>query len=139
MATQNCGLSQCENKETSETSVVKLSPSECEVIVYRFGVNLEYLCSKHHKDQFSRYEMWHGKKCADPCLRHTKPCKTRLGVVKLETARSVNTHTEYRVIPGQSLCDKCRQYLTEIVKEVENEEEQRDFQNENHPMAGDSP
>ena len=51
----------------------------------------------------------------------------------------MNTHTEYRVIPGQSLCDKCRQYLTEIVKEVENEEEQRDFQNENHPMAGDSP
>ena len=56
MATQNCGLPQCENKETSETSVVKLSPSECEVILYRFGVNLEYLCSKHHKDQFSRYD-----------------------------------------------------------------------------------
>ena len=56
MATQNCGLPQCGNKETSSVSVVKLSSSECEVILYRFGVNLEYLFSKHHKDQFSRYD-----------------------------------------------------------------------------------
>ena len=52
MATQNCGLPQCGNKETSSVSVVKLSSSECEVILYRFGVNLEYLFSMHHKDQF---------------------------------------------------------------------------------------
>ena len=138
MASQNCGLPPCRNSETSSDSAVKLSSSECEVINYRFGINLEYLCSKHHRDQFSRYEMWHNKKCADPCLRHSKPCKSRLGVIKLETARSVNTHTEYRVIPGQSLCGKCNQYLSEIVKETEDEEEQRGSENENHPMAEDS-
>ena len=37
MATQNCGLPQCGNEETSSVSVVKLSSSECEVILYRLG------------------------------------------------------------------------------------------------------
>ena len=49
------------------------------------------------------------KKCSDPCLRHKKPKKTRLGVISLETAKSINRNTEYRVIPGQSLCYQCRQ------------------------------
>ena len=72
-----------------------------------------------------------------PALGIQNQDKSRLSAIKLETARSVNKNTEYRVIPGQSLCEKCNGYMSELVKETEDEEEQRGSRNENHPLEQD--
>ena len=114
MASQSCGLPLCGNHESSSDNVMMLSSSESEVIFYRFGFNIEYLCSKHHKDHFSRYEMRHNKKCADPCIRHAKPCccpthfYTSFTFLLVSTAnkyislRPQSTLVSYLLLPGQS-------------------------------------
>ena len=100
----------------------KLSDIETEVLKYRFGFNIVNLCHEHYLDQFSRYTNWHSRKCADPCNRHKKARKTGLTVISLETAKSVKNKTEYSVIPGQSICRTCLEYLDEIMEDTEDEE-----------------
>ena len=82
---------------------------------------MKYLCGVHYDDQFKKYVYWHKNKFADPCQGHAKPRKTRLAVIELETARIVKNNTEHRVIPGQSECQECRQYLMELVTQSEHQ------------------
>ena len=112
MASPKCSLPSCENEILGTAHVISLSPSESEVLFYRFGIDMKYLCNPHYKDQFTKYISWHNKKVF---WSH----KTRLGVISLETAWSTKQNTEYRVIPGQSVCQQCRQFLSELVAESE--------------------
>ena len=61
-----------------------------------------------HWHQFKKYSIWHSRKCSDSWVTQTKPKKTRLSVISLDTARSVHKYTDYRLIPGQSLCQEIR-------------------------------
>ena len=94
MASPKCSLPSCENEISGTAHVISLSPSESEVLFYRLGIDMKYLCNPHYKDQFTKYISWHNKKCSDPCHSHTKPKITRLGVISLETARSIKQNTE---------------------------------------------
>ena len=96
MASPKCSIPSCETE--IGCVVISLSPVESEFLFHRFEIDMKYLCGPHHKDQFTKYNSWHNKKCSDPCLRHKKPKKTRLGVISLEKAKSIKQNTEYRVI-----------------------------------------
>ena len=96
-----------------------LSENESEILESRFGFNLFSLCQKHYDDQFSKYSrIWHKHKCADPAKRHKKPMKTELQEIFLNIARLVKVSTEFRVIPGQMICRKCKQHILSFVSEV---------------------
>ena len=74
-----CGLPCDTEKTLSDGQLNKLSEKESEILEYRFGFKLFYLCEKHYDDQFSKYSrIWHKHKCADPVKRHKKPMKTEL-------------------------------------------------------------
>ena len=62
----------------------KLKEEETEVLQFRFGFEILYLCDNHYKDQFSRYKGWHKNKCSNPCKRHVKPAKTNLKLISLD-------------------------------------------------------
>ena len=117
MESSKCSFPFCAPEVVGTAQIVKLSLSESEVLQYR------YLCGVHSNEQFKKYVHWHNKKCADPCQRHTRPRKTRLAVIELETARMVKNNTEHRVIPGQSVCQECRQFLMELVTQSEHQEQ----------------
>ena len=136
MASPKCSFPSCESEIGS--AVISLSTVESEVLFHRFEIDMKYLCGPHHKDQFTKYNSWHNKKCSDPCLRHSKPARTRLGVISLETAKSIKQNTEYRVIPGQSVCYHCRQFLSELVAESEPQEHQEQAE-ERGSFSGDLP
>ena len=123
MASLKCGLPSCDARVKIRFIV---NSSESEVLQFRFGVEVKQLCGPHYVDQFTRYQGWHSRKCSDPCSNHKRPMKTRLEVISLETARSVQKHTEFRVIPGQSICQKCRQYLTELVRDADSEKQEEE-------------
>ena len=114
MASNKCDMN-CENEETNVLH--NLSDVEKEIMKFRVGLDLENLCDKHYRDQFIKYTSWHSRKCADPRNEHKKSRKTGLVVITLETARNVKNYTEYRVIPGQSVCRTCLQYLSDLVEE----------------------
>ena len=59
---------------------------------------MKYLCAVHYNDQFKKYVYWHKKKCADPCQRHARPRKTRLAVIELETAKSVENNVHINIM-----------------------------------------
>ena len=118
MASPKCSFPSCETE--IGCVVISLSPGESEVFFHRFEIDMKYLWGPNHKDQFTKYNSWHNKKCSDPCFRHKKPKKTRLGVISLEKAKSIKQNTEYRVIPGQSVCYQCPQ----LVAESEHQEHQ---------------
>ena len=44
-------------------------------------------------------------------------------MIDLETARMVKNNTEPIVIPGQSVCQECCQFLMELVAESEHQEQ----------------
>ena len=104
MASIWCSFPSCECDVLAKI----VSLSESEILQLRYSTNLECLCDPHYSDQFKKYSSWHSRKCSDPCVTHTKPKKTRLSVTSLDTARSVHKYTDYRVIPGQSLCQEIR-------------------------------
>ena len=120
MASTKCSFPSCESDVSAK--VVSLSESESEILQLRFGSDMKCLCDPHYSDQFKKYNSWHSRKCSDPCVTHTKPKKTRLSVISLDTARSVHKYTDYRVIPGQSLCQVCKKFLSDLVKEAESQE-----------------
>jgi hypothetical protein len=91
---------QCDTTNADASKVHKLSDEETEILSFRFGFPILYLCYEHYVDQFSRYTGWHGKKCSDPGKRHKKPARTNLKLISLETARKVKTSTEFLIIPG---------------------------------------
>jgi hypothetical protein len=122
MASHKCSLPSCESDITGTAKYVSLSESESEILKFRFGSDMKCLCEPHYDDQFKKYSGWHSRKCSDPCVTHTKPRKTKLGVISLDTAQSVQKYTDYRVIPGQSLCHPCKKFLTDLVKEAERQE-----------------
>ena len=80
----------------------------------------------HYNYQFKKY-VYCNNKCADPCQRHARPRKTRLAVIEIETARIVKNNTKHGVIPGQSVCQECRQFLMELVTHSEHQEEHKKF------------
>ena len=104
MASTKCSFPSCE----SDVLAKIVSLSESEILQLRYGSDMKCLCDPHYSDQFKKYNSWHSRKCSDPCVTHTKPNKTRLSVISLDTARSVHKYTDYRVIPGQSLCQEIR-------------------------------
>ena len=62
MASPKCSLPSCENEILGTAHVISLSPSESEVLFYRLGIDMKYLCNPHYKDQFNKYISWHNKK-----------------------------------------------------------------------------
>ena len=145
MASHKCDLP-CDNINNENH---QLTMDETEILEYSFGFPIRFLCHQHYLDQFSRYNGWH-RKCSDPCSRHKKVVKTKLSEISLAVARSVKAHTEFNVVPGQSLCQKCDQYLTEVIREAdkpltEGPEDlevgntQRGFEAEDDSLTEDSP
>ena len=120
MASTKCSFPSCESDVSAK--VVSSSESESEILQLRFGSDMKCLCDPHYSDQFKKYNSWHSRKCSDPCVTHTKPKKTRLSLISLDTARSVHKYTDYRVIPGQSLCQVCKKFLSDLVKEAQSQE-----------------
>ena len=135
MESPKCSFASCEHEVEGTAQIVSLSLSESEVLQLRYEIEMKYLCGVHYNDQFKKYVHWHNKKCADPCQRHARPRKTRLAVIELETARMVKNNTEHRVIPGQSVCQECRQFLMELVTESEHQEQPE----EQSSFSGDLP
>lgn len=119
-----CGL-QC---DSNPSTTIKLSKAESETLQFRVGFRVEFLCQAHYDDQFSRYKGWHGRKCSDPCKRHKRVMKSNLREVSLCLAKKVKKKSEYLVIPGQSICLKCENFLVEIIDEdlLELDEESED-------------
>ena len=113
MASNKCGL-QC---ETEEGKFHVLSNNEVQILEHRFGFEVNNLCGKHYLDQFKRYKVWYSRKCSDPSQRHKKTVKTDLREISLDFANTVKDHTEYRVIPGRSICSSCRKFLDKVVEE----------------------
>ena len=122
MASQQCSLPSCESDIAGTAKHVSLSESESEIMKFRFGSEMKCLCEPHYVDHFKRYSGWHSRKCSDPCVTHKTPRKTKLDVISLDTAQSVQKYTDYRVIPGQSVCQPCRKFLTDLVTEAESQE-----------------
>ena len=142
MASQKCALPSCDSDSSGPAKqYVDLTTSESEVLMLRFGNDMKCLCGPHYNDQFKKYISWHNKKCSDPCVTHKKLKKTRLSVISLDTAKSIQKNTDYRVIPGQSLCHECRKFLMELVTEAENQgaEEERGCFSGDLPIQEDSP
>ena len=104
MASIRCSFPSSE----SDVSAKIVSLSEIEILQLRYSTDMKCLCDPHYSDQFKKYSIWHSRKCSDSCVTQTKPKKTRLSVISLDTARSVHKYTDYRVIPGQSLCQEIR-------------------------------
>ena len=117
MEASRCGLP-CDNDCDKS---LKLSKDEIKILNFRFNFPIEFLCPQHYDDQFSRYSGWHSKKCCDPCQRHSRPMKSQLREVSLQFASKVMKKTEYRVIPGKSICKKCELFLIELAAETTNE------------------
>ena len=113
MAPARCDLP-CDNEDGKEHI---LSDEEIEILNFRFDFEIRILCHRHYQDQFSRYNGWH-RKCSDPNHRHKKIVKSNLVEISLDTAKDVRRFSEYRVIPGQSLCKYCAKFLLEIVNEA---------------------
>ena len=109
-----CGLP-C---DSYNDSCVKLSKDEVDTLQFRFGFPVKYLCHGHYEDQFSRYKGWHSRKCSDPCNRHKRVMKCHLREVSLELAKHVLQKTEFRVIPGKSICINCESYLHQMIEEA---------------------
>ena len=71
-----CGLP-CDVEKSESEELNKLSDVQSEILEYRFGFKMFYLCEKHYDDQFRKYStIWHRKKCSDPAKRHRNPQKT---------------------------------------------------------------
>ena len=100
MASHKCSLLSCESEKSGTDKYVSLSESESEIMKFRFGSEMKCLCEPHYVDHFMRYSGWHSRKCSDPCGTHKTPRKTKLGVISLDTAQSVQKYIYYRVIPG---------------------------------------
>ena len=101
----------------------KLNDEEIDVLQFRFGFEVGYLCDNHYMDQFSRYNGWHKNKCSDPSNRHKKPAKTNLKLISLDFARQVKLFTEFLIIPGQRICRKCELFLIELIEEERERDE----------------
>ena len=113
MAPVRCDLP-CDKKKGKEHII---SDEQSEILNFRFGFEIRYLCDEHFQDQFSRYKGWH-QKCSDPSHRHKKVVKSNLIEVSLDTAKDVKMFSEYCVVPGQKLCKYCLKFLLEIVNEA---------------------
>ena len=100
--------------DTKVTEFHKLTEEEIEILEFRFGFSMKFLCQHHYYDQFSRYTGWHSK-CSDPLKIHAKNVKANLREIKLEFAKKVKIYTESRVVPGQKICPNCEQKLREQV------------------------
>ena len=122
MASTKCAFPSCERDVLGIAKIVILSKNESEILKLRYGSDMKFLCDPHYSEQFKKYNSWHSRKCSDPCVTHKKPRKTRLSVISLDTARSVQKYTDYRVIPGQSICQVCRKFLLDLVTEAESQE-----------------
>ena len=122
MASTKCAFPSCERDVLGIAKIVSLSEDESEILKMRYGSDMKFLCDPHYSEQFKKYNSWHSRKCSDPCVTHKKPRKTRLSVISLDTARSVQKYTDYRVIPGQSICQVCRKFLLDLVTEAESQE-----------------
>ena len=122
--------------DSEESEFHNLRFDEREILSYRFSFPVRSLCPKHYKDQFIKYQGWHNKKCSDPCMRHKGLVKTNLKNITLSMARKVKMYTEYRVIPGKSLCLKCNYFLMEIISENEQQQKQLSEENESSQVGG---
>ena len=104
-------------------NIHKYNDEEIEVLQFRFGFEVGYLCDNHYMDQFSRYNGWHKNKCSDPSNRHKKPAKTNLKLISLDLARQVKLFIEFLIIPGQWICRKCELFLIELIEEQRERDE----------------
>ena len=106
------GLPKCNLPcDTKEGCIIhKLNDEQTEVLQFRFGFQVIYLCDQHYLDQFSRYAGWHQHKCSDPCKRHNKPANANLKEISLEFARKVKTFTEFLIIPGQKYAENVKHF-----------------------------
>ena len=112
MTGRNCDLP-CERQGELDKNHT-LSVSEINILKFRYDFPVQTLCPDHYNDQFSKYPAWH-KKCSDPCMRHKKPNTYRLSKISLDLALEVKSITEYRIIPGQKLCQHCLYHLREVI------------------------
>ena len=87
-----------------------LKEEESEMLEFRFGFSIKYLCKQHYLDQFSRYKGWQ-KEWSDPMLRHNKKVKTNLRDINLDFAKRVKKFTESRIVPGQTFSSNCEKAL----------------------------
>ena len=137
---ESCDLP-CDNKVTKSN---KLTDEEIEILEFRFGFSMKFLCEQHYNDQFSRYKGWHNK-CSDPLNIHAKTVKASLREIQLDFAKNVKRYTESRVVPGQKICINCVKKLRELVREGEEragEEragEEQGVEEAGGPLLADSP
>ena len=113
-----CDILHCDN-----TADNALSSEQCEVMEIRFELPIKYLCKYHYQDQFQLFSLHNGKKCCDPRKYHKKPFKLNLSVVSLNFSKQIQDKSEYRVLPGFSLCKKCHHFLEDLITSKESDEE----------------
>ena len=96
-----------------------LAQDEIDIMNFRVNLPVKYLCQIHFKDHFRKYSGWY-KKCCDPGLRHKQPRRSKLEVIDLKLAQNVSKCTEYRITPGQKICNACKNFLKEFIDSAEN-------------------
>ena len=113
-----CDILHCDNAADNA-----LSGEQCEVMEMRFELPIQFLCKYHYQDQFQLFSLHIGNKCCDPRKCHKKNIKLNLSVVSLDFSKQIRDKTEYRVLPGFSLCKKCRHFLEDHITSKESDEE----------------
>ena len=81
------------------------------------------ICIHHHKILLEKFEFLQ-KSCCDPTQQHTKPRKSSLRALTVESARTLTDKFHRSFKPGQKLCPDCRKMLLELQSDTSPERRQ---------------